>query len=160
MTHAATLSKQQRQQKFLNEFSTRHLITEAAEAAGVHEITVHRWKREDEEFAQKFRELDEMVTTALEEKAWEVAVEDGNPTMLIFLLKARRPAMYRENRIELTGAGGGAIQFEQRKPEEDSENFRRASEVLDAYLMGAADARGEGAESRPSSESSPESVHP
>lgn len=70
---------------------------------------------------------------------------DRNATLLIFLLKARRPEVYRESlRVEQTGADGGPVEIRVTKEEQDA-----AVERFGAEVVRLADAR----EARASSQS-------
>ena len=71
-------------------------VAEAAEAAGVRRNTLWRWRQADEAFALAYHDAEEHGTDTLEKVARKRAVE-GSDTLLIFLLKARRPAMYRDS---------------------------------------------------------------
>lgn len=86
-----------------------------------------QWRREDPAFAADWDEAREQATEALEREAWRRAKEgwekpvfqngqqvgvmrEYSNTLLIFLLKAQRPELYRENaRVEISGPHGGAV---------------------------------------------------
>ena len=120
---------------------------------GVSQDTVHEERKRDDVFAARYDAAIEESTAALERRAiqWAAAgvatrttvtrtLKDGSvettvtegvemsPTLLIFLLKSRRPAVYRDNiRVEQTGADGGPIQI--RGEEIDREIDRLVDEV-------------------------------
>lgn len=111
---------------FLAAFEETHLVTEAAKRAGIHRDTAYERRGRDPEFARRWSEAEERSTELLEREAYrraavgterpvfykgkEVgAVREYSDVLLIFLLKARRPAVYRE-RVEHTGAGGGPLE--------------------------------------------------
>lgn len=84
-------------------------ITKACRDAGISNRTYYDWREEHPEFAVAADRAIEQGTDKLEDIAWERATRplDGSDTMLIFLLKARRPAKYRETiRNEHTGPDG------------------------------------------------------
>lgn len=64
--------------------------------------TVYRWRNEDEEFDEAWEDAVEKGTDELEKAARDRALK-GSDTLLIFLLKARRP----EYRGEGSGKGRG-----------------------------------------------------
>lgn len=95
-------------------------ITKACRDAGISNRTYYDWRAANPEFAAQADEAIEQGTDKLEDIAWERATRplDGSDTMLIFLLKARRPAKYRETtRHEHTGPDGKdlTIVFAQRE---------------------------------------------
>ena len=106
---------------FLKVFAECGVVGLAAEAAGVSAGQVRRSRREDPEFAEQYREARERACDALEAEARRRGLkgvvrkkfDKGRPlidpatkkqyveyeysdTLLIFLLKAHRPAKYRE----------------------------------------------------------------
>lgn len=103
-------------------------VSQACEAAGVGRSTVYDRRKVDEEFAAAWDAIAESTTELLEQEAFRrahdgwierpILDEDGNEigqvrkfsdTLLIFLLKARRPHIYRE-RVEHSGPGGGPLE--------------------------------------------------
>lgn len=82
--------------RFLKVFEDSGIVTEAAKAAGVSKATVYRHRAEDEDFAARWAEVEEWSTEELEQVAYKRA-RDGDTTLVIFLLKARRPEVYRES---------------------------------------------------------------
>ena len=73
---------------------------EAAEAGRVSRTTAWTWRQQDEAFALAYHDAEEHGTDSLEQVARRRAVE-GSDTLLIFLLKARRPEKYRD-RVDIT----------------------------------------------------------
>jgi hypothetical protein len=68
--------------------------------------------RTDAKFAREWAEIEEASTEQLERIAVRRASE-GSDVLLIFLLKARRPEVYRDHhRVEQTGPGAGALDVE------------------------------------------------
>ena len=93
---------------FLAALEDTHLVTEACKAAGIHRSTAYNRRAHDAEFARQWAEIEEASTEALERIAVRRASE-GSDVLLIFLLKARRPEVYRDHhRVEHTGPGAAA----------------------------------------------------
>jgi hypothetical protein len=83
---------------FLDAFAQTGIVRAAAEAAGVGRASVYRWLEHDDAFALAFRQAEEESTQRLEQEAFRRATRPIEPsdTLLIFLLKARRPERYRD----------------------------------------------------------------
>lgn len=95
---------------FLGTFAGTGIVLVACHAAGISRTQAYRERQRNSSFAQAWDRADEDATEALEAEARRRAMSVSD-TLLIFLLKARRPALYRDNaRLELTGAAGGPIQ--------------------------------------------------
>lgn len=110
---AEALARRRKQDQFLAAFSTRATISAAAKAIAVGRRTHYLWLETDKAYAARFKDAEEDVTESLEAEARRRAV-DGleepvhyqgervdtirrySDTLLIFLLKARRPEVYRE----------------------------------------------------------------
>ncbi len=112
---------------FLEAFEDTGNITTAARTTNVARRTIYNWKADDPEFAASFSEAEITATEIMEEAARDRAVNGVttetpiydkhgdlkhtlvetkySDTLLIFLLKARNPAKYRE-RVDLTHANG------------------------------------------------------
>lgn len=99
-------------EKYLTLYADGMPSSEAARKAGVSLTTVSRRKAADPEFKAAHKEAAERFTDHLEAMAEQGAMSPMRygPTLLIFLLKARRPEVYRENSTvrvpELTGFVG------------------------------------------------------
>lgn len=121
-------------------------MVEACRRANVARTTVYRHRDEDAEFAAAWAEVDEVLVERMEREAYRRAVEGVHrdifhqgtvvgeervysDTLLIFMLKAKRPATYRDNvKVEHTGDGGGPVQLDVldgRQPAELSPAKRR-----------------------------------
>lgn len=79
----------------------------AARAAGVSRKTLFNWKAANPSFAERWDEANETVTDSIEATATEKALA-GDTTLLIFMLKTRRRAVYQE-RVEHTGENGAPL---------------------------------------------------
>ena len=85
------------------------MVAEACKAAGIGRRTAYDERQRDEQFALAWADVLEEATEELEQVAVRRARE-GSDTLLIFLLKAHRPAKFRETiRQEHTGANGAPM---------------------------------------------------
>lgn len=107
--------------KFLAALARTGVVQAAARLAKVGRRTVYDRRGTDPEFAAAWDEAVELSTAALETEAYRRAVtgtlrpvfhqgvksgtvREHSDTLLIFLLKARRPAVYRDShRVEVAG---------------------------------------------------------
>lgn len=80
---------------FLSALSEGFSITGAARTAQFSRATAYRWRGEDAEFAASWDGSLEEGTDVLEDEAKRRALA-GSDTLLIFLLKARRPDKYKD----------------------------------------------------------------
>ena len=124
---AEAADRQRKQAAFLAAFAEHATVAAAAKAADVGRRTHYYWLEADEEYAARFKDVEEGVTEALEAEARrraQVGVEEPvfyqgervdmirrySDTLLIFLLKARRPEVYRERFDHtLAGPNGGPL---------------------------------------------------
>lgn len=98
---------------FLAMFAATGSVLLSARAAGVNRTTPYEERAHNAEFAAAWQQAEEDAIQLLEAEARRRALSTSD-VLLIFLLKARRPSVYRENpRIELTGADGGPILTQQ-----------------------------------------------
>jgi hypothetical protein len=119
-----------RKADFLAEFRKQGNVTLGAERSGTTRSAVYKWKVSDRKFAAAFADAELEATERLEGEAHRRAVEgvestrpiyhrvesvekiEYSDTLLIFLLKARDPAKYRERLShELTGEGGNPLRI-------------------------------------------------
>lgn len=82
--------------KLLFALEQGHTITEAARHAGISRRTVYRQMNRSPRFREQIDEAIEAGTDRLEDMALKRA-EQGSDTLLMFLLKARRPEKFREH---------------------------------------------------------------
>jgi len=87
----------QAQDRFLRYFAIGGTVAEAARAAGVSAVSVHREKREDAEFARRYQNALELNTDGVEDLLRNLAA-GGNVTAIFGVLRARRPAVWREQK--------------------------------------------------------------
>lgn len=81
--------------KFLDALRVHGIVARAAMEAGIHRDTAYFERSQDPEFAKEWEEALDRGVDMLEDVAMQRAFE-GDTTMLIFLLKHRRPERYRE----------------------------------------------------------------
>jgi hypothetical protein len=94
---------------FLKGFAKSGTVTGGCERAGVVRTTVYRERQRNETFALAWADIEAGVTLHLESRAVELAIA-GDVRMIEFLLKARRPDVYREHhQVELAGPDGGPV---------------------------------------------------
>lgn len=102
VSHAAAVTLlDESKKKALLAFASVGTISGACVAAGIGRSTFYEWRDTDPLFANRFKELEEANTDELVEVAVKRA-KGSSDTLLIFLLKSRRPEQYREtHKIEL-----------------------------------------------------------
>jgi len=89
---------------FLENLRIYGTVTAACKQAGIARQTAYRHRQSDETFALAWADAEEESTEELEREAMSRAI-NGSDTLMIFLLKARRPEKYRENvKIEHSGS--------------------------------------------------------
>ncbi|GIV18957.1 MAG: hypothetical protein KatS3mg023_1991 [Armatimonadota bacterium] len=87
-------------EKFLAALSRGCSVSQAARLAGVSRQHAYRCRARSATFAEAWQDAWEQGTDALEDEAVRRALA-GSDTLLMFLLKARRPEKFRDNvRIE------------------------------------------------------------
>jgi hypothetical protein len=105
------------------------VVQYACDAVGIHRSTAYELRKDDEAFQRAWDEACQVAADALEQEAWRRAVEGVDEpvfqggervgsvrrysdTLLMFLLRARRPETFREtHRHEVGGVGDAAIHF-------------------------------------------------
>lgn len=119
MMRSDVRTKLQRQEQFLSEFRKRGNVTQACKASRIDRTLMYVWKREDKEFSNAYDQVKLEVCDALENAAYERAVDgvekpvfqngmrvggiqEYSDTLLIFLLKGWMPEKYKD-RVENTG---------------------------------------------------------
>lgn len=89
--------------RFLELFGATCNITLACKGAGVSRGTVYGYQRDNEEFAQQMADAKQQAIETLEAICWDRAKKKSD-LLMMFLLKAHRPEMYRE-RQEIQHSG-------------------------------------------------------
>lgn len=98
--------------KWLDAFRKYGTVTQACRVTGIGRTTVYDRRNADDQFAQAWTEVEDETTEAMEREAYRRAVDgfDRNgerhysDTLLIFMLKARRPEKYRDQ-VKVEHAG-------------------------------------------------------
>lgn len=110
---------------FLDTLADTANVSRACKAAGVPRRTAYNWRRDDKEFAAQWDEMQELGNEALEDEAvrrghegydkpvYQGGVQVGtvreySDTLLIFMLKGRRPEKFKD-RQEFSGRLGGDV---------------------------------------------------
>lgn len=111
-----------RKAKWLEAFDEEGTVFQACKKAGIGRSTVYEWRQKDESFAIAWHDVEEATTERMEREAYRRSVEGTvrdiyhqgevvgserqySDTLLIFMLKARRPERYRDNvKIEHAGS--------------------------------------------------------
>jgi len=141
--------KQDEQKKaFLKEYSSKFSISATCSVVGVGRATVFRWRESDADFAEKFNAIDSQITDTLQARAITRALTDADQssaTLLIFLLKARLPEVYREKivhevnlRFANTLIADVTLILRKHLPVEMSNTIARELEALSNRLVGQA----------------------
>jgi len=102
-----TIRTPKNRQKFLKHLSSGASVGASARAAGFGRRTAFEWKADDPDFAAAWEEAYEDATENLEDAARTRALEKSD-SLLMFLLKARRPEIYRE-RVTHKGSNAARI---------------------------------------------------
>lgn len=133
---------------FLKAYSSKFSIAATAAQVGVDRRTVMRWRENDSDFAEKFNAIDSQITDTLQARAITRALTDADQssaTLLIFLLKARLPEVYREKivhevnlRFANTLIADVTLILRKHLPVEMSNTIARELEALSNRLVGQA----------------------
>jgi len=87
-------------------------VTSGCARAGIHRATTYRERQWDERFALAWADIEQEITDKLEATALLLALK-GDVRLIEFLLKARKPEMYREQHLlQHAGPDGGPVQLE------------------------------------------------
>ena len=130
MTSGRIKRTPERKDRFLDCLIKNANVSKSCEQSGVSRRSIYEWRHLDDAFAAAWDEAVELGTDALEDEAIrrghegvEEPVYQGgvlvghirkySDTLLIFMLKARRPEKFKDRiSTELTGKAGGPIQVE------------------------------------------------
>jgi len=136
MIERARSTSSSRAPRFLEAYRASGNVRLSASAAGIDRDTTYKRRQRDPRFAADWAAAEEDATEMLEAEARRRAMAVSD-TLLIFLLKARKPAMYRESsRLELTGPRGGPVAVSAHPtdaltPTEQAERLRGIAAELD-----------------------------
>jgi hypothetical protein len=121
---------------FLAAFASTGNVLLSAKAAGIDRSVPYDERKRNVRFAAAWEQAEEDSIQLLEAEARRRAMSVSD-TLLIFLLKSRRPAVYRDNaRVELTGAAGGPIQTQQVLAGMDDHERAALRRLIDEVLEG------------------------
>lgn len=119
---------------FLELYAQTGNVMLSARGAGVDRTTPYDLKNRDEAFAAAWASADEASIQVLEAEARRRAMATSD-VLLIFLLKSRRPEVYRENhRMEVVGDGGGPVRTQVVPTELDDHERAALRRAIDAEL--------------------------
>lgn len=100
------------QNSFLAAYSAAGSIAHAAKAAGCSRESHYVWMRNDPTYPERFRAAFEESADSLEDEAHRRAYE-GSDTLLIFLLKGKKPERFREQwKGEISGPNNGPVRID------------------------------------------------
>lgn len=131
--------------KFLAALDQTGLVKEACAVAGIHRSTAYEERQRNEDFAIAWHDVEEETTERMEREAIRRAAEgvekpvfqggqhvgsirEYSDTLLIFMLKARRPEVYRDN-VHVQHAGRIEHQHAGLESLSDDELLQRLSET-------------------------------
>ena len=95
--------------KFLDLLHNSGNVRRACKGANISRAAAYKYRSGNARFAEQWQDAMADAVDLLEAMAWKRATQEANPSdlLLIFLLKAHRPDLYREvQKHELTGQGG------------------------------------------------------
>jgi hypothetical protein len=97
--------------KVLRQLALGKSIGAACKSARVSRQTYYNWCEADANFARRADDAIEDGTDAIEDNALNQA-KHGAQTLMVLILKARRPEKYRDRfEAQVSGPGGGPIQI-------------------------------------------------
>jgi hypothetical protein len=140
---AAQIAQQKKADAFLDGLRSGLSVSGAASAAGIPRRTVYTWRDTDDAFADEWDKALEEGTDLMEDEALRRAVtgtdkpvfhagqqcgkiREYSDTLMIFMLKARRPEKYRERVDVKSKADVNLTAFESMSVDELREEVRRA----------------------------------
>lgn len=107
--HLTPRAAERAKRQFLQTLEETISVAQACRVAGIDRMTATHWRELDAEFAEAWQAALDAALDDLEHTAQQRA-HNGSDLLLMFLLKANRPAKYRESvKHELTGDQGGPI---------------------------------------------------
>ena len=88
-------------------------VTQSCKLIGIDRTLPYKWAENDEAFAEKFKsnKWGEMFLDMVEDGLTELAQDEKNPTVLIFLAKTKGKKRGYIERQEITGAAGEPTAF-------------------------------------------------
>lgn len=111
MGHGRTIRTEEKGQKLLAKLAQGYSITTACKSENIGRRSYYEWREADPEFAKAADEAIECGIDLLEDEANRRAKGPmGSDTLLIFLLKSKRRAVYGD-KIEHTGAFTNTVEL-------------------------------------------------
>lgn len=90
-------------QPFLDALTECGMVTASCDRAGISRSSLYSARDRDPEFHQAWEDVNERATEELEKIALKRAA-DQSDQLMSFMLRAKRPSVYRDNqRIEISG---------------------------------------------------------
>ena len=87
------------------------VVTTACKSLGVGRTTFYGWLKEDDEFAEKVNDIQNIALDFVESKLFE-NIRDGKTSEMIFYLKTKGKSRGYIERQEITGADGMPTNFQ------------------------------------------------
>src|ERR1041384_1157727 len=91
--------RQRHRDRFLDALARGLSPTSAAVAAGIGRSTLYEDRRKDQQFARAWDDAAQQGIDRLEDEAYRRAMA-GSDTLLMFLLRGRRPEVYARHTVE------------------------------------------------------------
>ena len=106
---------------FLKSYKVSRTISDACEAANISRMTYHRWKEQDEEFAQSIIEIDEAKIDYVENKLFEnIDANKTNEILFYLKTKGKNRGYVERQEHQIDGGFPTKIEIEIIDPNEDS----------------------------------------
>lgn len=100
-------------ERFLRELKERlGLIMITCDATGISHTTIRNWAKTDPEFLEQLNSVSNYTLDVVEQALLNKIVTDKDTTAMIFYLKTKGRDRGFSQRVEVTGANGGAVQTE------------------------------------------------
>jgi hypothetical protein len=107
-----TIRTPEKGERLFAKLAKGYSVTAACQAERIGRTAYYKWRKDDPDFAVRADEAIEAGTDLLEDVARKraTAATNGSDTLLMFLLKGRRPDKYRDRQeTRHVGFDGGAI---------------------------------------------------
>lgn len=129
VTRARRTTKKDWRPRFLEALGETGTVSEAVKVVGIGRATAYDERQRNEDFALAWADVIEASTEELEREAVRRA-KNGSDVLLIFMLKSRRPDVYRDNvRLEHSGRVDSRTQVE--LPGDSEERSLEAAKILE-----------------------------
>lgn len=104
-----TIRTPEKGERLLGKFRLGFSVAAACRAEKIGRQTYYDWRKADNAFAAAADDAIDEGTDYLEDKARDRAIKESD-TLMIFLLKGRRPEKYRDRfDAQISGPGGGPL---------------------------------------------------